>query len=309
MTLVKSIVSSSETKREDVRNSHKWWAIGLIDGDGHIGLEWPKVSEKFKWVPCLKVSLHVCNARAIYKLKKILGVGRITHHKQTITLRVRSKRLWLSHLMPLFNHYKFRTNKYYDLLNVKKAFHTENNLGSEYKIKALNNLQKNCRRQAKSYKGRLSPIWPRIFNLSDHLSKDSQIEALSNLIDNCDWAVLKRCLDFDWLGGFIEAEGSFYILSNGQHGFALGQAHNLGLIIAIHRLFRIRSKLKVRPNYLMLDTKNKAELLLIGKIVDHRLLGIKSFIFSLWIRTLRKKDRNKSLKAKHIISRIRSRLI
>lgn len=31
-------------------------------------------------------------------------------------------------------------------------------------------------------------------------------------------------VDRDWLAGFTEAEGSFYILANGRYGFALGQA-------------------------------------------------------------------------------------
>jgi hypothetical protein len=53
---------SSETKHEAVSSDERW-AIGLIDGDGHIGMECSNAKLK-KWVPCLKVTLHAYNARA-----------------------------------------------------------------------------------------------------------------------------------------------------------------------------------------------------------------------------------------------------
>ena len=69
-------------------------------------------------------------------------------------------------------------------------------------------------------------------------------------------AGLQKILDLDWLAGFIEAEGSFYILNNGQHGFAIGQAYDQHIIVEIHHLFNIQSRLKDSNNYIMLDTKN-----------------------------------------------------
>ena len=114
-------------------------------------------------------------------------------------------------------------------------------------------------------------------------------------------------LDLDWLAGFIGAEGSFYILNNGQHGFAIGQAYDQHIIIRIHRLFNIQSALKNSNHYIMLDTKNTEALYLIANAINGRLLGIKSFEFSLWLRTLRKKNKAKTLKARSIIASIRKR--
>lgn len=270
----KNNVISSETKREDI-NSEQKWATGIIDGDGHIGLEWTN-KEKTKWVPVLKVTLYRYNSRAIYRLKRIFGIGKVTYSGYTITYRVRSKALWRSVLIPLFDKFHLRSMKYADVLVIKKVLSMQQ-LG--------NATPKNILRLQKSLDRKSDPISPIWTNGTD----------------------LKHIVDLDWLAGFIEAEGSFYILPNGQHGFAIGQAYDQHIIIAIHRLFCAQSALKNRNNYTMLDTKNTATLYLIANAINNRLLGIKSFEFSLWLRTLRKKNKAKTLKAKSIITLIRQR--
>nr|UCS09808.1 hypothetical protein [Percursaria percursa] len=277
---VKKSFISSETTREGIHNNQKntqlRWAIGLIDGDGHIGIEWSN-KEKTKWAPILKVTLHRYNSRSIYRLKKILGIGRVTYSKNTITYRVRSRALWNSTLIPIFEQFHLRSTKYGAALVVKEALHMA-------KIQKV--LPETIEQLLKLIKiagpNQISPIW----NATD----------------------LKAIVDLDWLAGFIEAEGSFYILSTGQHGFAIGQAYNWHIISAIHGLFGVKSALKQHNNYCMLDTKNTQTLHLIAEQIGGRLLGIKSFEFSLWLRTLRKKKKTKSLKAKLIIASIRQRL-
>nr|YP_010003040.1 hypothetical protein JXX86_mgp03 [Ulva sp. TM637]AZP40109.1 hypothetical protein [Ulva sp. TM637] len=270
----KNNVISSETKRGDI-NSEQKWAVGIIDGDGHIGLEWTN-KEKTKWVPVLKVTLHRYNKRAIYRLKKILKIGKISYSGYTITYRMRSKMLWRSVLIPLFGEFHLRSMKYAAVLVIKKALSMQQ-VGNATPQNILK-LQQSLDRKSDP----ISPIWTNRASLQD-------------------------VLDLDWLAGFIEAEGSFYILNNGQHGFAVGQAYDQHIIIAIHRLFGVQSALKNRNSYLMLDTKNTATLYLIANAINNRFLGIKSFEFSLWLRTLRKKNKTKTLKAKSIITLIRKR--
>ena len=265
---------SSETTREGI-NSEQKWAVGLIDGDGHIGLEWTN-KEKTKWVPVLKVTLHRYNSRAIYRLKRILGIGKITYSGSTVTYRVRSKALWYSVLIPLFSEFHLRSMKYAAVLITKKALYMAQ-VGNATP-KKISELQQSLYRKT----DRISPIW------SNGTS-------------------LQKILDLDWLAGFIEAEGSFYILNNGQHGFAIGQAYDQHIIIGIHHLFNVQSALKNSNNYIMLDTKNTEALYLIANAINGRLLGIKSFEFSLWLRTLRKKNKDKTLKAKSIMASIRKR--
>lgn len=267
----KKNVISSETTREDI-NSEQKWAVGLIDGDGHIGLEWTN-KEKTKWTPVLKVTLHRYNSRAIYRLKKVLGVGKVNKSKTTITYRMRNKAQWRSILVPLFDKYHLRSMKYAAFLIVKKALHLAIDCP-----KNILKLQKSIDRKTDF----ISPVW----------NSDTD---------------LKEILDLDWLAGFIEAEGSFYILRNAQHGFTIGQAYDRHIIVGIHHLLNIQSALKNSNNYTMLDTKNTKTLYLIANAINGRLLGIKSFEFSLWLRTLRKKKKAKTLKAKSIIALIRKR--
>nr|YP_025764.1 putative site-specific DNA endonuclease [Tupiella akineta]AAQ18719.1 putative site-specific DNA endonuclease [Tupiella akineta] len=435
----------SETKREDI-NSSQLWAIGLIEGDGHIGLEWTDKA-KNKWVPVLKVTLHAYNTRAIYKLKECLGVGKISRSGNMISLRVRSRQLWLSHLIPLFDKFPFITIKYYDYAIVKKALTLpqplphmpqfanemskfsdpcfcaagkrgkskksarkawfakarsqtlscgslpepsslsrqtlsltlsegsggakqgslpttqkqfvrdsqtftnvklahfirklrrrasgqklpqlakrvvkdcavksrnaqEVGFSNEYEYKQLiENLKLQLNPKTKAYRNKLSPVWKSALDfepsaLTPPFNTNSLKLQLKAALTRVNRTNLEKLINKHWLAGFIEAEGSFYILSNGQHGFALGQTYDIFVIAAIHYLFDLKAELKVHTNYVMLDTKNTKSLLLISNILDKKLLGIKSFIFSLWLRTLRKKNKAQSLKAKRIIDKLRSR--
>jgi hypothetical protein len=257
----------SETKREDVESAFKW-ATGLIDGDGYISIEWTDL-KKTKWVPLLKVTLHLNNARAIYKLKKIFKCGKIRKKGSLITFKVKSQSHWRDRLLPLWEKFPLRSSKYYDVLCVKKAL-------------ALNQ-QKQITKQA-------------LIHLKLQLKKNQEPSPV--------WFT---ALDLDWLAGFVEAQGCFYILKNGQHGFAIGQVYNTYIIEAIHAYFNVPTPLKRRPNYIMLDTKNIITLKLIAAAMNKRLRGIKSFQFTLWQRTLFKQNSFKSLKARQILCRLRNR--
>jgi hypothetical protein len=353
----KLMFSSSETTREDIRDSEQW-AIGLIEGDGHIGLEWTNATQN-KWVPVLKVTLHCYNARAIYKLKQILSVGKITRSKNTISLRVRTREAWKTKLIPLFDRFTLRTSKYYDFLVVKYAlkwhdYYKQNSAKSLALVRANRSFYtfgNFCKNKIEAFKkmleiktkplgplggqhtnkftkplgplggqhtNKLSPAWDCLIDhhtdVTPCFSRPFDKQSLKLLINHLNnnttrKEILRSIINPGWLAGFIEAEGSFYILSKGQHGFALGQTNDIIIPIAMHCLFEINAQLKIRDSYVMLDTKNTQSLYLIASFVNHKLLGLKSFIFSVWLRTLRKKVTTKSIKARAIIAKIRKTCI
>jgi LAGLIDADG endonuclease len=395
---IKKKYISSETKREAVSNEERW-AIGLIDGDGHISMECSSVKLQ-KWVPCLKVTLHAYNARAIYRLKKILGIGSITRSGNFISLRVRKLDGWKK-LFILFEKFPLRTDKYYAVEMVQKSLQLKEQLTQEKKnylppfypeenilngldeVKKTKNLSapdremvNQClldwKQDLKADRGKLSPVWNTLLSSASgprnvenshllpsnktflrscpavaqqHLCKSLATklapqdlkakdrekkpagkivslapcifgQSLRSVFDNCEQPLLEQVVDLNWLAGFIEADGSFYILQNGQHGFAIGQAYNTLVVAGIHKRLNIKASFKIRScsqaevigPYVQSETKDKATLLKIAALLKGKILGIKSFVFSLWLRTLRKNNRRKSQKARRIIKKITQRI-
>lgn len=323
----------SETQREDISSAQRW-AVGLIDGDGHMSISWSN-SNKTKWVPLLKVSLHIYNMRAIYKLKTILKCGQITRHKNMITLRVTKRQLWHDHLIVLFDNFPFRSDKFYDYARVKKMLFLEQTWFLKWKSLSCNRnlLINEVQSLACSFCETFHPIVkeakvgitpfalakmntlllrqkqePRQEDKSGSGESDKGKLSPIAMLAYCYAEDSLRILDRDWLAGFVEADGSFYILANGQHGFALGQANNKILVYLIHSALAIPSELKVRPGYVMLDTKNTSALINLLPVFHHGFLGAKSFEFTLWYRTLIKNHKGKSLKAKQILNTIRNRI-
>ena len=290
----------SETTREGVSAAQKW-AVGLIEGDGHLGLTWSD-KHKTNLSPVLKVSLHTYNSRAIYKLKNILGAGNITRHENLISLRVRSEKAWWNHVFPLFKACALRTHKYYDVLIIMHVLHVKRT-----KTHALHYFA--CRKQAyfrlcrgllaqatKPYASRSSPVW---------MMHPGVITDVQAAVSTMPAHVLRRALDLDWLAGFVEAEGSFYILKNGRHGFALGQKYDGLIIAAVHRHFNVSAKLQLRSEYVMCNTTNPTSLHAVARDMHKRLLGMKSFVLTLWARSLRKKkNKTACAVAKRLISRV-----
>lgn len=291
-------LAPSETKREGVSAAQKW-AVGLIEGDGHLSLTWSN-KEKTNLSPVLKVTLHDYNARAIYKLKHILGAGHITHHDNLISLRLRSEKTWWGHVWPLFKACALRSHRYYDALIIMHVLHVKLTVTHGLHNQACRKQAyfKHCRKllaqATKQNASRLSPVWMiRAVGVAD-----AQAVAASMPVH-----VLRRALDLDWLAGFVEAEGSFYICPNGRHGFALGQTHDGVIIAAVHRYFGVSAELKLRGRYVLCDTTDPAALKSVARALHKRLRGMKSFVFTLWTRSLRQRNTSASAVARRLIAR------
>nr|AOC61561.1 putative LAGLIDADG homing endonuclease [Gloeotilopsis planctonica] len=304
----------SETKRE-ASCSQERWAVGLIDGDGHIGMERAAFQ---KWVPCLKVSLAYSNARAIYRLKKILGVGRISRSQNVISLRVRNAAGWKK-LKILFDKFSLRTSKYYHAEMVCQSLELKKtDAACQNSREFVDQTLKSWKDNLKAQRGAPAPVWQVSAELLTAIrsNQGDSPEFLLNAFHYFSQNLLDQVIDPDWLAGFVEASGSFYILKNGQHGFALGQAYNTLIIVAIYKWLQIRSGLKIRGKvlkersgcpYVLLDTKNRKNLLKIAEVFKNRMLGIKSFSFAVWCRTLRKNKTVLSLKARKLLHKINQR--
>ena len=251
------------------------WASGLIDSDGHIGLEFSD-AKKTKIVPCLKISLKNYNARAVYTLKAILGVGRINRCHGMITLRVRSRRLWCNVLLPHFETYPLRSYKTHQVQLIKDALSKPERVHELSKdIRDVLNLKR-------------KPFFQQTTVYSDKN--------------------LNQLFPIQWLAGFIEGDGSFYILNNGVHGFACGQKNiKNDLMVLLHARLNVPSRLKVRVDgYSMIDSKNTMFLKRHGAMLKPHMRGIKSAELSVWFRSLNSLKRDKTIRARRTLHKIRN---
>jgi hypothetical protein len=74
----------------------------------------------------------------------------------------------------------------------------------------------------------------------------------------------------EWVSGFIEAEGSFHVRSNGNHSFSIGQKKEAHLLASIRDYFQIRSSVRLHTSqvqdFYSLEVYEKATL---GRMVKH----------------------------------------
>lgn len=86
------------------------WIVGFIDGDGFIDLERIKNRDRFYYRPILSITQK--EVKVLYKIKKILTIGRISKRADGYYhYRIRSRRLFEQYLVPLFRKHPFLSNK------------------------------------------------------------------------------------------------------------------------------------------------------------------------------------------------------
>lgn len=111
--------------------------------------------------------------------------------------------------------------------------------------------------------------------------------------------------------GFIEAEGSFYLVSKDParivHGFCLTQKLDSIVLEGIKLTLHIPTAVKFRAkhNFYLLDTTNSRAIENIIKYFHNTMKGMKSLEFKLWCRAYNKKtDSNKINKIYKILLKL-----
>ena len=286
-------------------NNKILWAIGLLESDGYIGFNLVK---KNTCIFTVKVSLKSYNMRAIYKLKKIFGIGKI--HKSSdgmVTWKVTRFDQIKTIMLPLLEQYELRGLKAYEVIIMREAVSLyESDISGKEKTILLTELKLKSQSLSKNQKNNISPFWHQKLNLNIDESIFT-IEDYINLVPSRE--VLKNLIDPDWLAGFVEGDGSFQINNRLQNVFELGKKYNIFLVLCIHKFLGIESKPKIRKDlsYTMLSTKQPKTLDLIEKLLTGRILGIKSFELRLWKYAKDSEMKHKKERAKILLNKIRAR--
>jgi hypothetical protein len=120
-----------------------------------------------------------------------------------------------------------------------------------------------------------------------------------------------------WIVGFVEAEGSFYLVSKEQtkivHGFGLTQKLDKIVLDSIKYILHIPTtvKYKSKHNYYILDTTNLRAIENIIKYFHNTMKGMKSVEYRIWARSFNKNkgDFIKLFKIREIIRKLKVKLM
>ena len=277
-----------------VKNEKEWfqqWLVGMTDGEGTFGF----YKQNGKWILHYKIAQSRYNLRALYYIKTNLGIGTITKDNDKAQILIRDRTKLNDVIFPIFDKYPLLTSKYFNYIKLKKAYAILTNpaLDSLEKDKLLLELKEKC--IPDNY---ISPVWEKVGSM---LNFETAFDIVSK----------------PWLSGFVEGEGSFYLVSKDSnrivHGFGISQKLDKIVLDAIRILLHIPTviRYKEKHNYYILDTTNsKAVENLISYFKDN-LVGMKSVEYKIWARSYGKHKGNydKLLSIREIVRKMKTKLV
>jgi len=245
------------------------------------------VRQNGKWSLAYKITQSRYNLRVLYYIKKQLGVGTVTKDNTKGQFFIRDRKKLETVIFPIFDKYPLLTSKYFNYLKFKQAFYILENAS----------LTKDEKDQ-------------KLFVLKDQPIPENYISPAWNNIN----LPLKTINDVTnvmtkpWLVGFIEAEGSFYLVSKTStrivHGFGLTQKLDSivlqGIKLTLHISTAVKFKAKAprgageqtvpappleSHGYYELKTENSRAISNIIKTFSGLFKGMKSLEFKLWSKS------------------------
>jgi hypothetical protein len=98
------------------------YLVGLFEGDGGYFA----ITKKGKYLTYeFGIELSVRDVQLIYKIKALLGVGKVSFRKrdsiEMVSLRIINKKHLKEIILPIFDKYPMFSNKQYDYLRFKNA--------------------------------------------------------------------------------------------------------------------------------------------------------------------------------------------
>lgn len=282
------------------------WIVGLTDGDGTFNIYINEKNHKISFT--YKISLLEKNRQLLHKLKTYLGVGSITNDGNMSHYKIRDKDSLLLKIIPIFDNYPLLTSKRFNYLNFKQSLLISN----DKNLTQLNKINKILYiKNKKMDNNYISDTWNNILYLIDNNEIDIRKQYKNIRIYD-----IINIMSKSWIIGFIEAEGSFYLVNKDKnrivHGFGLTQKLDYIVILSIKLILHIPSLIRIKSNHYALDTTNSKNIeYIINYFIynDHKsyFSGMKSYEFSLWKKSYYKYkgNFNKLYSIKKIINNYR----
>lgn len=226
-----------------------------------------------------KIGLSSYNLRVLYYIKKQLGKGSIyvESNKNDAHFRIRDRKVLKEVIFPIFDKYPLLTTKHFYYTRFKKIY----NILEDSK---LSRIEKN--------------------NLIDTiLATQPESSYISPAFYGplIDANQAKNIISKAWLVGFIEAEGSFYLVSKDKtrivHGFGISQKLDKIVLESIKLVLHIPTKVvyKSARSAYMLDTTNSRAIQNIIEYFHKTMIGMKAVEFKIWSKAYNNKGNYKKL--------------
>lgn len=257
------------------------WLTGFIEADGTFSCT---KTAKGKVQTACKITQKKTNMKALLACKKIIGSGQLTQDEQQAIYRIRKHHVFKTHLFPILDQAQFNTHKY-------EAYH---HLKHYVQNRLYTPLTEPQDPQLPRWQDRLdAPTWKHFVATGWISSKNAS-----------------AVLSLGWLTGFIEGDGSFYIVKkeDGRYacGFGLTQKHGFLLLSAIRSVLNIQAQVKPHStvkDVWVLDTTSQSVAQKIAHTFQGCFKGITALRFRLWVRALKSKE--KSLKMQKLQTLLR----
>ena len=280
-----------ENNQKD-KNWFEQWLVGMTDGDGTFHLAY----QNGKWNLVYKISLSRYNLRLLYYIKKELGVGSVNKDNLKGQFVIRDRKNLAKVIFPIFDKYPLLTSKLFDYLKLKKAYDILENI----------NISKNEKDQF------LLELKKEIVPTNYVSSAWNNTRLPFENVEDVTCVMTKP-----WVVGFIEAEGSFYLVSKDKtrivHGFGISQKLDSVVLEAIRRILHISTavRFKYKHNYYTLDTTNSRAIENIIQYFYKTMKGMKSVEYRIWARSYgkHKGDFSKLSIIRDIIRKLKTNLM
>jgi hypothetical protein len=253
------------------------WLVGMTDGDGSFSV----LRQNDKWTLTFKITQSTYNLRALYYIKQQLGVGSVNveSNRDQGSFRIRDRKQLANIIFPIFDQYPLLTTKYFNYAKFKQAYVI---LEDSKLTKSERNTLIETLLLTKYDESYISPAWNRITLPIADANEASKIISKS------------------WLIGFVEAEGSFYLVTKNAnrivHGFGITQKLNRVVLEGIRHILHISTKVvyKEKYNHHMIDTTNSRAIKNVSEYFFNTMKGMKGVEYRIWSRSFNKHKGNYS---------------
>ena len=290
------------------------WLVGVTDGDGCFSFSVNKKRNSI-WNCTFKIGQSLYNSRLLYFIKKELGHGSVSTKggKNMGEFRIRDRKTLLNLIVPLFTKYPLYSTKQFYFLQWVEALKTLEN--TEYTSPEKDEILTQLKLQTPPFSEEGGPHTEGTY-VSPAWEEGQPAD--------------------EWIFGFTEAEGSFFITRKGArkvagedspssggvgledrsdplletrvvHSFGITQKLDGVIVEFLRKKFHISSKvLYTKRKVYKLETTSSRSIVRIRDFFLNKLKGMKSLEYKIWARSLKHKgDSEKLLKVQDQLRKVR----